>query len=140
MWGRVVLWRPSHFGVKPEVVVKAGQFAWGALGQGNATIERAEPVRYGPHWGVFGAAAATVSTTFVSRAALESGIRQRLGSRRRFAAVHGTRTVTRRSLVHNTATPAVRLDPADGTVSLNGRVLAADPVGDVPLSRRYLLG
>jgi urease subunit alpha len=135
----IVLWRPSHFGVKPEVVIKAGQFAWGALGQGNATIERAEPVRYGAHWGAFGAAAAALSTTFVSRAALDSGIRQRLESRRRFAAVHGTRAVTRRSLVHNTATPAVDVDPADGTVSLDGRVLAAESVGEVPLSRRYLL-
>jgi urease subunit alpha len=136
----IVLWRPNHFGVKPELVLKAGHFAWGALGQGNATVERAEPTRYGPNWGGVGEAAPALSTTFVSRVALESRIKERLGSRRRFAAVRGTRSVTRESLVHNTVVLPVDVSPADGTVTLDGRVLASDPVADVPLSRRYLLG
>jgi urease subunit alpha len=136
----IVLWRPTHFGVKPEVVLKAGAFAWGALGEGNASIEGAEPVRYGPQFGGLGAAAASVSTTFVSRLALEAGIRVRLGSSRRFVAVEGTRSVTRRDLHRNTFVPAIEVDPRDGTVTLDGRVLAAPPVDSVPLSRRYLLG
>jgi urease subunit alpha len=136
----VVLWEPSRFGVKPELVLKAGCFAWGALGGGNAAVERAEPVRYGPHWGALGDAAATLSTTFVSRAALEAGIGERLGSRRRFVAIDGTRAILRTSLVYNTEVLPIRVDAADGTVTLDGRVLAADPVSEVPLSRRYLLG
>ncbi|HZD18429.1 MAG TPA: amidohydrolase family protein, partial [Actinomycetota bacterium] len=135
----VVLWRPSHFGVKPELVLKSGHFAWGALGEGNATVEQVEPVRYGPHWGAMGDAPAALSTTFVSRAALETGIRERLGSRRRFVAVGGTRTAVRESLVRNTAVLPVQVDPGDGTVTLEGRILAVDPVAEVPLNRRYLL-
>jgi urease subunit alpha len=135
----VVLWRPSHFGVKPELVLKGGHFAWGALGQGNATVERAEPVRYGGHWGALGNAASALSTTFVSGAALEAGIRERLRSHRRVVPVRGTRSVTRGSLVHNTVVLPVQVDPGDGTVTLRGRVLAVDPVAEVPLSRRYLL-
>jgi urease subunit alpha len=135
----IVLWRPSAFGVKPELILKAGAFAWGALGQGNATVEGAEPVRYGAHWGALGDAAATLSTTFVSRAALEGGIRERLGSRRRFAAVTGTRSATRGSLVRNTGVLPVEVDPGDGTVTLEGRVLGVEPVSEVPLNRRYLL-
>jgi urease subunit alpha len=135
----IVLWRPTAFGVKPELTLKAGAFAWGALGQGNATVEGVEPVRYGGHWGALGDAAAALSTTFVSRAALEGGIRERLGSRRRFTAVTGTRSATMGSLVHNTAVLPVEVDPGDGTVTLDGRVLAIEPVGEVPLSRRYLL-
>ena len=136
----IVLWRPTYFGVKPEVVLKAGAFVWGALGEGNASIEGAEPVRYGPQFGGIGAAAASVSTTFVSRLALETEIAERLGSARRFAAVEGTRGVSRRDLHRNTFVPAIEVDPRDGTVTLDGRVLAASPVDDVPLSRRYLLG
>jgi urease subunit alpha len=136
----VVLWAPRSFGAKPELVLKAGHFAWGALGEGNATIERVEPVRYGPHWGALGEAAPALSTTFVSRAALEAGISKRLGSRRRFVAVHGTREILRTSLVHNTEVLPIQVDPRDGTVTLDGRVLATDPVSEVPLSRRYLLG
>jgi urease subunit alpha len=135
----LVLWRPTHFGVKPEVVLKAGQFAWGALGEGNASIEGAEPVGYGGHWGALGNAAPALSTTFVSGAALEAGIGERLGSRRRYVAVRGTRSIRRASLVHNTAAPPIEVDRRDGTVTLDGRVLAAEPVGEVPLSRRYLL-
>jgi urease alpha subunit len=48
--------------------------------------------------------------------------------------------VTRASLLANTMVPPVEVDPADGTVHLDGRTLHADPVTDVPLSRRYLLG
>jgi urease subunit alpha len=135
----LVLWRPSHFGVKPELVLKAGHFAWGALGQGNATLEGAEPVRYGGHWGAVGDAASALSTTFVSGAAMEAGIQERLRSRRRFMAVQATRSVARESLVHNTSVLPVLVDPGDGRVMLEGEVLAADPVAEVPLSRRYLL-
>jgi urease subunit alpha len=136
----IVLWRPALFGVHPEVVLKAGCFAWGALGEGNASIEASEPRRYGPHWGALGRAAAGLSVTFVSEAALACGIRESLGSHRRFAAVRGCREVRRDGLVANRASPAIDVDPGDGTVRLNGRVLAAHPVASVPLTRRYLLG
>jgi urease subunit alpha len=135
----IVLWRPAAFGVKPEVVLKAGAFAWGALGQGNATVEGVQPTRYGDHWGALGGAAAALSTTFVSKASLEAGIRERLGSRRRFAAVSGTRATVRASLVHNTAVPSIQVDPVGGTVTLEGDPLAVDPVAQVRLSRLYLL-
>ena len=32
----IVLWLPTRFGVKPLLILKAGHFAWGALGEGNA--------------------------------------------------------------------------------------------------------
>ena len=107
----VVLWRPAPFGVRPELVLKAGYWAWGALGEGNASVELAEPVRYRPHWGALGNAAASLATTFVSQAALDAGFAQRLGTRRRVVAVHGTRTVRRDGLVANTATAADRGRP-----------------------------
>jgi urease subunit alpha len=135
----IVLWRPSHFGVKPEMILKAGHFAWSALGLGNASVELAEPVRYGAHWGASHGAASALATTFVSRAALEAGIRERLGSRRRFTTVHGTRSVVRGSLVRNSEVPLIDVHPESGTVTLDGNILAVDPTTEVPLSRRYLL-
>jgi len=134
----IVLWRPSYFGVRPELVLKGGHFAWGPLGEGNATVEGAEPRRYGPHWGALGRAPALLSVTFVSRTALESGLGARLGGERRLVAVSGTRSVRRESLVAGRSSPPATVG-TDGTVRLGGRVLAAAPVTDVPLSRRYLL-
>jgi urease subunit alpha len=135
----IVLWRPGYFGVRPELVLKSGHLAWGALGEGNATVEGAEPRRYRPHWGALGRAPARLSVTFVSRAALDSGLAVRLGGERRLVPVSGTRSVRRDQLTAGRACPQVTVDPADGTVRLAGRVLAAPPVSEVPLSRRYLL-
>jgi urease subunit alpha len=135
----VVLWHPGYFGVRPELILKAGHFAWGPLGEGNASVEGAEPRRYRPHWGGHGLTPASLSVTFLSQAALDAGLPGRLGSRRRYAAAAGTRTVRRTSLIGGRACPAIDVDQADGTVSLGGRVLAASPAAEVPLSRRYLL-
>jgi len=135
----IVLWRPGYFGVRPELVLKGGHFAWGPLGEGNATVESAEPRRYGAHWGGLGRAPGSLAVTFVSRAALESGLRTRLRSERRLVPVSDTRSVRRDRLAAGRACPPVIVDPADGTVRLGGRVLAARPVAEVPLSRRYLL-
>ncbi len=62
----IVLWEPAWFGVKPALVLKGGAMAWAPLGEGNATVEGAEPTRYRPDWGGTGRAAARGSVTFVS--------------------------------------------------------------------------
>ncbi|MEA2673206.1 MAG: urease subunit alpha, partial [Chloroflexota bacterium] len=46
----IVLWKPAYFGVKPELVIKGGFAAWSPLGEGNATVQGAEPTRYGRDW------------------------------------------------------------------------------------------
>ena len=54
-------------------------------------------------------------------------------------AVHETRTVRRDGLHRNTAVANIAVDP-EGTVTLDGRVLASPPATSLPLNRRYLLG
>jgi urease subunit alpha len=121
------------------MVLKGGVVAWGAIGEGNASVHLAQPTRYGADWGGLSRAASSLSTTFVSAAALDAGIASTLRTRRRVVAVGGTRALTRADLVANRAVPDVDVSRADGTVVLDGRVLAVEPVGEVPLSRRYLL-
>ena len=133
----IVLWQPAYFGVKPAVVLKSGMAAWAPLGEGNATVEGAEPTRYRPDWGGTSRAAAALSTTFVSAEVTGSADLRRHG--RRLTAVRGTRRLSRESLVRNRATAAIDVDVRDGTVTLEGRPLAIEPVTEVPLSRRYLL-
>ena len=135
----LVLWEPGSFGAKPVAVMKGGVIAWGPIGEGNASVHGAEPTRFGPDWGATGNAAAALTSTFVSAAALDAGIARTLATRRRVVAVRGTRNILRGDLVANTAVPPVEVSPVDGTVTLDGRVLAADPVSDVPLNRRYFL-
>ena len=135
----IVLWKPAYFGVKPELVLKGGHPAWSPLGEGNATVERAEPTRYGPEWAGLAHGAPSVSLLFVSGAADRAAMRQRLATGRSIVAVRGCRGLTRASLARNRATAPVEVDPVDGTVTLAGRVLASEPVGEVALSRRYFL-
>jgi urease subunit alpha len=135
----LVLWEPAMFGVRPLMVIKGGVVTWSAMGEGNASVHGSEPTRYGPDWGAMGDAPAQVATTFTSAAAFDAGLSRTLGSRRRHVAVRGTRGLSRGDLIANTAVPPIEVSPKDGTVTLDGRRLACEPVSQVPLSRRYLL-
>ena len=121
------------------MVFKGGVVAWSAMGEGNASVHGAEPTRYGPDWGALGTAPASLSTTYVSQAALDAGIGATLGHAPTVAAVRGTRGLTRGDLIAGRAAPPVAVAPGDGTVTIDGRVVAAEPAAVVPLSRRYLL-
>jgi urease subunit alpha len=134
----IVLWKPAYFGVKPELILKSGYRAWAPLGEGNATVERAEPTRYRPDWGGSGAVAARLGVTFASAAAVK-GLRKQSRDGREVVAIGPTRGLTREDLTWNRATVPIEIDPVDGFVSLIGRHLDVPPVSEVPLSRRYLL-
>ena len=139
----IVLWKPAYFGVKPELVLKAGYPAWAPLGEGNATVERAEPTRYRPDWGGTGAAGAAVSLTFVSaRGAADADAGPAAGGRWPDASSRSrdARGLTRADLARNRATAPIEIDPVDGRVTLAGRPLAVGGRStDLPLNRRYWL-
>jgi urease alpha subunit len=134
----IVLWRPEFFGVKPELVIKGGFVAWGALGEGNASIPQSEPLLYAPHWGGHGLAAASVSANFVSAAA-EHDFRRHVRSRRRPLAVVGTRVVGKRHMLYNQANPRIEIDPRSIEIRIDGAPLPPLPDDDLPLNRRYFL-
>ena len=53
----IVVWRPAFFGIKPELVIKGGFIAWGAMGDSAASLMTCEPILMRPQWGAFGRAA-----------------------------------------------------------------------------------
>jgi urease subunit alpha len=134
----IVLWKPAWFGAKPELILKSGYPAWGALGEGNATVEGAEPTRYRPDWGGSPTVAARLGVTFASASAADRLAAQSVGGRK-VVAIGRTRGLTRGDLWLNRTTAAIEIDPGDGRVTLDGDLLAIDPVDDLPLNRRYFL-
>src|SRR5260221_11398117 len=134
----IVLWKPGYFGVKPELVLKSGYPAWAPLGEGTATVERAEPTRYRADWGGSGRVAARLSVTFVSAGAAGTPtVAARLGgSGREIVAVGGTRGLTRADFVRNRATVPIDIDPREGGVSLEGRNLEVRAGEELPLNGR----
>jgi urease subunit alpha len=134
----IVLWKPAWFGAKPELVLKSGFAAWSALGDGNATVERAEPTRYRPDWGGSPGLAPRLGVTFASAAAAD-GVRRRSVGGREVVPIGRTRGLTRADLWRNRATAPIEIDPIDGAVTLDDRRLAIEPVDELPLNRRYFL-
>ena len=134
----IVLWRPDHFGAKPQLVLKSGFPAYGVTGDPNATTDSCEPLVLGPQFGSFGATAADLSVAFVSQAAVDAGD-DHMTTRRRRVAVRGTRGIGPADLVLNTRLGSVDVDPATGMVSLDGEGVYVDPADEVSLSRLYFL-
>lgn len=134
----IVLWRPASFGAKPQLVLKAGFPAWGPLGDGNAAVEHAQPVVFGPQFGGHGGAAAELSVAFVSGSAVDSG-GDRLPTRRRRVAVRGTRSIGLADMVHNDRRGQVTVEARTGAVRLDGDRLESRAAESVSLSRLYFL-
>jgi urease subunit alpha len=134
----IVLWRPDHFGAKPQLVLKSGFPAFGVTGDPNATTDSCEPLVLGPQFGSFGATAADLSVAFVSQAAVDAGD-DHMTTRRRRVAVRDNRNIGPRNLVLNDRLGTVDVDPATGMVSLDGDTVYSDPSEMVSLSRLYFL-
>jgi urease subunit alpha len=77
--------------------------------------------------------------SFVSRAAVDAGVAEKLGLRRRVEAVRNTRTIGKRDMVHNGATPAIEVDAQTYEVRADGELLTCEPATELPMARRYFL-
>ncbi|HEX3302159.1 MAG TPA: amidohydrolase family protein, partial [Thermomicrobiales bacterium] len=133
----VVIWHPAFFGVKPELVIKGGIIGWAAMGDPNASIPTPQPVRYRPMFGALTPEATSVS--FLSAAALEAGVPEQLGLRKRAVAVRETRTIGKSSMIHNDATPHITVDPETYEVRADGELLVCEPAETLPMAQRYFL-
>jgi urease subunit alpha len=123
----LVLWKPGFFGVKPELVLKAGSIAWAN-------------VHGRPMFAAFGRALAPSCLTFVSQAALEADLPRQLGLQRACVPVLNTRGgIGKASMKNNTALPQVEVDPQTYEVFANGELLTCEPVAVLPMAQRYFL-
>jgi urease subunit alpha len=135
----LVLWKPAFFGVKPELVLKGGLIAWAAMGDPNASIPTPQPVLYRPMFGALGRAALSTSVTFVSKAALDAGVPQRLQLGRRAVAVKRCRSIGKRDMILNDALPRIEVDPETYEVRADGERLTSEPAAVLPMAQRYFL-
>ncbi|NUZ06947.1 urease subunit alpha [Piscinibacter koreensis] len=135
----LVLWKPAFFGVKPALILKGGMIAAAAMGDPNASIPTPQPVHFRPMFGSFGPALNPTSVTFLSRAAHEAGVADKLGLRRRIETVRQTRSIGKRDMVHNAGTPAIEVDPQTYEVRADGVLLTCEPATELPMAQRYFL-
>jgi urease subunit alpha len=135
----LVLWSPAFFGVKPDLVLKAGVIAAALMGDPNASIPTPQPVHYRPMFGAFGRALSASTVTFLPNLAIERGVSDQLGLQRMVLPARGIRAIDKRCMVHNAATPHIEVDPETYEVRADGVHLTCEPATVLPLAQRYFL-
>jgi urease subunit alpha len=133
----LTLWEPKFFGYRPSVVIKSGAIVWAALGDPNASIPTPQPVLMRPSFG--DAIGADLSVSFVSPAAIDDGLGDRLGLRRQLLPVAPTREVGKAQMKNNDALPTIDIRPDTFAITIDGEPVVPSPAHSLPLAQRYSL-
>jgi urease subunit alpha len=131
------IWSPAFFGVKPDMVLKSGTIAAAIVGDPNASIPTPQPEYYRPMFGAFGRSLTASSVTFVSQAALAKGGLPEVA--KRLLPVTNTRNIGKHSMVLNSATPRMEVDPETYVVRADGRLLTCEPARVLSMAQRYFM-
>jgi urease subunit alpha len=133
----LVFWRPKFFIAKPEVTVKGGFITHGAMGDPAGSLMTCQPLKYRPQYGSLGANPARLSYSFVTQAALDAGLANRLRSHQTLMPVRGTRTISKRDMIHNNAMPNIEIDPETYNVYVDGERITVKPAKTLPLTQLF---
>jgi urease subunit alpha len=136
----LVLWSPAFFGVKPDCIIKGGSIVAAPMGDPNASIPTPQPVHYQPMFAAYGKSLTASSVVFSSKAAISSGLAKKLGIQKTLYPVANTRgKISKKSMVHNDATPDIEVDPETYEVRADGELLTCPPAEVLPMAQRYFL-
>ncbi|MGI8386683.1 urease subunit alpha [Robertmurraya sp. P23] len=135
----LVVWDPAFFGVKPEIVVKGGFISYSLMGDPNASIPTPQPVVYRPMFGSLGRAKYSTCMTFVSKAALEKKVPEKLGLQKIIKPVSGIRSLSKKDMILNGETPEIEVDPQTYEVKVDGKLVTCEPAEVLPMAQRYFL-
>lgn len=135
----LVLWEPALFGAKPDMIMKNGMVVQNVMGDSNATIPTPQPMKYRRMYAAFGKGLSQSSITFVSQAAYDDNIKEKLGLEKVVLPVKNIRGLTKKDMKLNSETPDIDVDPQTYEVKVDGKLLTCDPVDVVPMGQRYFL-
>jgi urease subunit alpha len=131
------IWDPAFFGVKPDMVLKSGVIAAAIMGDPNGSIPNPQPEYYRPMFGAFGRSLTENSVTFVSQALL--GRSNIPGVAKKLLPVTNTRKIGKHSMILNSATPRIEVNPETYEVRADGRLLTCEPAKVLPMAQRYFM-
>ncbi|USX24785.1 urease subunit alpha [Oxalobacteraceae bacterium OTU3CINTB1] len=134
----LVLWKPAFFGVKPSTILKGGMIAAAQMGDPNASIPTPQPVHYRMMFGAFGGGLKK-SFTFVSQAAFDDGIGDKLKLNKTLIVAKDMRALRKHHMIHNGATPKMEVDPETYEVRADGELLVCEAASELPMAQRYFL-
>lgn len=135
----LVLWKPAMFGAKPELIIKGGMIIAGRMGDPNASIPTPQPVIYRHMFGAAGKALHNTCATFVSKISLQKNIVQQYQLQKIILPVKNCRNISKKSMIHNDATPRIDVNPENYEVKVEGVHITCEPMRELPLAQRYFL-
>lgn len=135
----LVLWPIDSFGAKPHLVMRQGRICWAAMGDPNASLAPPQPVYYRPQFGNYGAALAATRATFMSQAAIDAGVPEKLGLESLVLPVSGCRDIGKKDMVFNDRTADIQVDPDTYEVRVDGEIATIAPATTLPLSQLFYL-
>ena len=133
----LVLWEPAFFGAKPKMVIKGGMISWANMGDPNASLPTPQPTYYRPMFGGLGLAKSLSRVTFMSHAACQLGVAQKLHLKSQIEPVYRIRSLSKRSMVRNCHTPKIEVNPETFAVTVDGVHATVKPVQSVALGQLY---
>ena len=135
----LVLWKPSMFASRPEMVIKGGIITYSRMGDPNASIPTPQPVTYRPMFGAIGKAVHKSCITFVSKASIENGKVASYGLSKLVYPVENCRTISKKDMKYNDTLCDIKVDPETYVVTVNGEKVTSEPEALLPLAQRYNL-
>jgi urease subunit alpha len=135
----IVLWNPAFFGSKPDIIIKGGLVTAAKMGEANASIPTCEPILYKKMFGADGVAVTDTCVTFISKAGAAANIGEKYGMKRTLVPVTGTRTIGKKDMKFNDATPKIVVDPETYEVTVDGKKAFSEPAQSLPLTQIYNL-
>lgn len=133
----LVLWEPEFFATKPKLVIKGGLINWANMGDPNASLPTPQPKIMRPMFGAYGSTLANTRMTFVSQAAYQDGIKEKLDLQSVIYPVRRCRQITKKDMVRNTATPTIEVNPETFEVTVDGYKASVPPADNLSLAQLY---
>lgn len=134
----LVLWKPSFFGSKPEMIIKGGVIVQSQMGDANASIPTPQPSFSRPMFGAFGDATGKTSMAFVSETSVDH-VNKNYGLRKEVVAVKNCRNIGKKDMALNDYLPSIEVDPETYKVTVDGEHLTCEPASKLPLAQLYNL-
>lgn len=135
----LVLWKPAFFGVKPSMIIKGGMIAAAPMGDINASIPTPQPVHYRPMFGAYPRSVHNTCITFLSQAAIELGVAEKLQLKKLISPCKNTRNITKQDMKHNSYCPVMDVHPETYEVRADGVHLTCEAAEVLPMAQRYFL-
>lgn len=135
----LVEWNPAFFGVRPDMIIKGGMIIASKMGDANASIPTTEPVMYQPMFAAHGRARFSCCATFVSKAAVKEGIKEKYGLEKQILSVSNCRNIGKKNMIFNDKTPQITVDPETYEVTADKEPLTSKPAKTLPLTQMYNL-